>query len=461
MALLICVAWLVMVLVRRRLGPWPGLMAAALLLFMGAAWEDLLWPIEISFLGSTAAGLGAFALLDRERPPDLGVCALLVLSSCFSGLGLVFTAGVVVDVLLRGRPARPLRERLRRAWVPAVPIALYVAWYLAYGQDAESNVTFDNLVGIPNYVWTAASTVPASLLGLVEVDADSAGALITHGWGPPLLLALLIGAALLIARDPTVVSTRLWVFAATAVAFWASAGLNRSTGRDPGAPRYQLIGAVLLILISSELLRGRTFGRPLAWVAAALAALAVVAGIAGLREGADFRETQSDLDKAELSAVEVAGDQADPNLALTESITGTPFLGTVVVGPYLDAVERWGSPVGGADGVTAASEPNRARADFLLASLLGARLEPSAGGAGTNCRPLAAGDELELPADGLVIVPDDGAAEVGVRRFADTSFASVGAASTASLLRLPADGSPVPWTVQVGAPARACPPPAA
>lgn len=57
--LLICVAWLVMVMVRRRLGAWAGLIAAGLLLFMGAGWENSLWPAGISFLGSAAAGTGA------------------------------------------------------------------------------------------------------------------------------------------------------------------------------------------------------------------------------------------------------------------------------------------------------------------------------------------------------------------------------------------------------------------
>jgi len=43
--------------------------ATAILLFMGTAYQDLLWPFQISYLGSVAGGLGALALLERALPP--------------------------------------------------------------------------------------------------------------------------------------------------------------------------------------------------------------------------------------------------------------------------------------------------------------------------------------------------------------------------------------------------------
>ena len=41
---------------RRRVGPWPALFAAVLLLFLGPAWEVLLWPFEITFVGPVLSG---------------------------------------------------------------------------------------------------------------------------------------------------------------------------------------------------------------------------------------------------------------------------------------------------------------------------------------------------------------------------------------------------------------------
>ena len=116
-----------------------------------------------------------------------------MLSVCFSSLGLVFSAGVALDTLLRARGAT-LGSALRRAWVPAIPFALYALWYLTYGTDAESAASLDNLLAIPVYVWTAASTVVASLFGLVQVNPESSGALIGADRGMPLLVAGLIGA---------------------------------------------------------------------------------------------------------------------------------------------------------------------------------------------------------------------------------------------------------------------------
>src|SRR3954467_2716410 len=36
---------------RRRVGDWLALLGAAVILFLGAAWEDLLWSFQIGFMG--------------------------------------------------------------------------------------------------------------------------------------------------------------------------------------------------------------------------------------------------------------------------------------------------------------------------------------------------------------------------------------------------------------------------
>ena len=60
------IAALVFVWVRSRAGDVLALAGATLLLFLGAGFEDVLWPFQIGFLFALASGLGAFLLLERD-----------------------------------------------------------------------------------------------------------------------------------------------------------------------------------------------------------------------------------------------------------------------------------------------------------------------------------------------------------------------------------------------------------
>src|SRR5713226_3512047 len=55
-------------LARRRGGDLVGIAAAALLLVLGAGWENLLWAFQIAFVGSVACGLGALLALEGPNP---------------------------------------------------------------------------------------------------------------------------------------------------------------------------------------------------------------------------------------------------------------------------------------------------------------------------------------------------------------------------------------------------------
>ena len=84
--------------VRRRAGDLVGIACAALLLVLGAGWEDLLWAFQMQFVGSVACGLG---MLLAAREPRGG--AMPIVAAAADGL---------VDVLGR-RPL--LRDRRGRA----------------------------------------------------------------------------------------------------------------------------------------------------------------------------------------------------------------------------------------------------------------------------------------------------------------------------------------------------------
>ena len=119
---------LLYVYARRRVGPVLALAPALILLFLGTAWEIILWPFEVQFLIPIAAGLGAFMLLERrELRSDLWASALLVLALAGGSLGIPMLVGAGVDIVFRqdrrqtagarggaaGRALRGLAARVR------------------------------------------------------------------------------------------------------------------------------------------------------------------------------------------------------------------------------------------------------------------------------------------------------------------------------------------------------------
>ena len=58
---------------RRRVGDVLALGAAVVIAVLGPAWPDVLWPFQMGFLGSLAAGIGALLALDRgDRRGEIG-----------------------------------------------------------------------------------------------------------------------------------------------------------------------------------------------------------------------------------------------------------------------------------------------------------------------------------------------------------------------------------------------------
>ncbi len=185
--LVLCVAVLMFVYTRRRLGPWLALLAACVLLFLGSAQEDLVWPGGISFVGALAGGLGALVMLDRrDAASRWWVAVLLVVSISFSTLGVMFALGAGLELWLRDRKWASLKPAL-------IPLLLYALWYLAYGHEASSAASLQNVLAAPRYVAEAVASSLAGALGLYGDDPLL--------WGRPLAIAATIGAIALASRD--------------------------------------------------------------------------------------------------------------------------------------------------------------------------------------------------------------------------------------------------------------------
>jgi len=452
--LLSATAILVFVYVRRRLGPWPAVIAATLLLFLGPAWQVLLWPFETGFVGAMMAGIAMLLMLEREdRHGDLYACGLLIVSLGFSTLGLSFALAAFVDVLL-GR-----RDRgLRRAFVFVVPLALFALWYLGWGHTAESHLTLRNILESPRYLLDGLASSLDSVLGLSTIDVGGSG---QPDWGRPLLVAAVVLVGYGQYRRPGF-SPRLWPIAAATASFWLLAGFNYIPGREAVASRYTYAGSVFLLLLAADLLRGVRFGRAALWVGGAVAAVAVTVNLIPLDDGRDQLRAQTVFTRSDLAAMNIAERQIDLSFSLTPDIAGTPSLIDVDAAEYFDAKRQYGSPAYTPKELAGADEVGRRQADIVLARALGiaAVLRPdSLLPVGPGCVTIAAGDgatrELRL-APGLTRIglkpgPDG---SFSLRRFAVGEYPVATAASpggSVTLLRIPRDRVARPWHLQVSA----------
>lgn len=440
-SLFLASAVLLFAYLRSRIGEWLAFLAAFSILFLGAAFEDLLWAFQLGYFAAAAAGLGVLLALDREdERGDWIACGLLVVSIAFSSLGLIFLIGAVVDLILGRQP------RLRRLSVILLPAALFAFWWLVWGQEAESHLTGENVTGLLGYVYDAAAAGVTSLLGLATDDGTSPDQrhLI---WGKvvvPLLVALV---AFRIWRDKGI-SRGLAIVLVMALAFWILAGLNRSDERFPTSSRYQYPSALFLLLVVGESLRGLRIPRAALVLATAGVAAAAVAGVSLMEREHDERwRPAADAIRSSLAAVELAGPSADPAFPVT--FAPNP---TVPAARYLAAVRDYGSPAYSEAELAKRPESEKAGADLTMAQALGLALTRPRS-ADVRCQPLTAAESgdtgITLRRGGFTIANQGSApVEVMLKRFAEGGFSvSLGRlrASGKAALVIPPDAARRPW----------------
>lgn len=447
---------LLFVYVRRRVGSWPALFASVLVLFLGPAWQVLLWPFEIALVGSTMTGIAVLLVLEREdRAGDVSACLLLLASIAFSSLGLAFAVGAAVDVLQRRRALG-----LRRLYVPGIPLAFYAVWYLAYGHEAKSSFSLHNVLYSPVFVVEGQSASVGALSGLSTLSGDAQGR-------PYLGFLGLVGLAVLLVcwlwRRPTVPS-RLWPVAASAATFWMLAAFNRSPGREAPASRYMHIGGILILLIAADLLKGVRF-RTRALVVGGVVVLAAAAiNVGELQDGSDYLGEQTVLTRADIGAMEIASRTIPTYFGLTPTLAGTPALIDVNAAEYFPAEREYGSPAYSPRELADAPEPGRRQADVILSQALPISTVTHLGtafGAGAH-------DCVVLPGgtgdDGREVRLSPGLTRIGVapgphasftlRRFAVGEYPVVteGApGDSVTVLRIPRDRAEQPWFLRVEA----------
>jgi hypothetical protein len=442
---------LVFVLAARRVPRVPALLAAALILFLGAAWEDLLWAFQIGYLLSVAGGLAAWLLLESASRRSEGAAMLcLVVAAGSSSLGIAIMVGVAVELAWQ--------RRWRSGWVVIVPAVLYGLWYLGYG---ESQITENGLIHAPGF---AEDLAAAAFGGLVGRGLE---------WGRPLAL---VGALVLLRRlfGTLPVSARLAGLLATGLSLWAITGATRSTISQPETSRYIYLGAVVIVLAGVELLQGIAISPRASAVAALLVAICAITGLTVLHNGAEGLRSTSTVLTAELGALEIASPyvaptyQPDPQRA--------PQL---TAGPYLHTVHAIGStPADTPTQIITSNPTTRAAVDSVLLAAGAARLLPLGSTVPSSLAPAPASvstvggqevqrggclqltptadatlvSQLTLPRGGVTIRDTgSGPASAALRRFGEAfdQLPSAVPADRAVVLSIALDAAPGAWQLQL------------
>ncbi|HUB35877.1 MAG TPA: hypothetical protein VL972_03570 [Solirubrobacteraceae bacterium] len=447
---LIC-GLLIYLLAVPRIGRVPGLLAATLILFLGAAWEDLLWAFQVGYLLSVSGGLATWFLLERRRRwTDVAAMLCLVVSAGSSSLGIAVMVGIGVELAWR--------REMRRMWIFLIPAALYALWYLAYG---ESQVTEASLVAAPGFA--------------EDLAASAFGGLAGRGldWGRPLALA---GALILVWRlvRGERISARLASLVAAAIALWVVTAVARSTISPPEASRYIYLGAVLIVLIGVELLRGVEITARACAVASGLVLICVITGVTILHNGAGGLRATSQTVAAEVGAMELAAVYAPPEYRPDPVRSPQIFAGS-----YLHTVRAIGSSAGDTPAeIAAANSSSRDAADSVLLALLSPKLEPLGVGRSSRLAPAPATlavvggiseqhasctlltpsvhrsmvAELALPSGGITINNLGSApASIALKRFGETfdPVSTPAAPHAVSKLVLPTDRASTGWQAQL------------
>ncbi|HEU4802703.1 MAG TPA: hypothetical protein VFS73_05955 [Solirubrobacterales bacterium] len=445
-------------LVRRRLGAAIALVPAVVLLFFGSAQDVAVSPLGIPFLLSIALGLGAFAAVERRTlGGDAGAMLLLVLAILSHTFGTIVAIGVAVYYALE-------RGRRRELWVPLVPLALWVAWWI-WARHFDQGITEgSNIAGTPLFVVEAAGATLRGILGFAP-DWPLAGAV----W---ILfdVAAVAGAALLIVRAVARGATPwLWAYAVTLLAFWTGLGLSEGPERGPAIPRYLLFGAIMVVLVVAEAFRGADLNLRVRRAIVLAGAVCLVGNVVMMARTISALTDQAKDVRAQIGIVSSGPDVPDPGLSISD--LGPPASAQIVapIGPLLSFEREYG-PLGySADELRAQADAVRLGADFVLIRALGIGAgEIPAGQAlkTSGCvtrRPAADGYTTFELSPGLNVVrlerdPGAAGATLDLGRFADVPDVEIGTlrAGRRNVIVLPGDGLAEPWRARTTGTIAAC-----
>lgn len=441
---------------RKRVGEFVALAPCLVLLFFGSDPGNLLQGIGFTIMLGISCGMLALVALDRgSRGGDLIACGALTLGVISFTLALPFLAGAIVAVLLT-------KERWRRIWIVAIPLAVYLAWriwLLAANVDVPNGEAhLSNLPLLPSWTFQSLSGIFSALTGFNHNFTSGSWLPAGEAAGPTLALGFLV----LIGWRIHGGTLRPWflVTVTIMVALFASQVLGWVPGvRSPATSRYLFPGAFAVVLVLAEAFRAYPFSRTAFISIWLIAACAFATNVVYIRDsGRTFRERGPHF-KSEVTA----------SLLVNQAV---PFFPGANSKPLQELVENPGISItstaeaeyGGLgfseDELLQQSPDLRAHADSIMASSFGLGLIPDAG-SGANCkyRPVdragADGRVVMSLAPGGALLKSPEAGGVSVKRFGDEYSIPVGQLIPGRRMRLyiPADQGRTPWRLSAAVPA--------
>jgi hypothetical protein len=443
---------------RRRIGDLAALAPCLLILFFGIAREQFLWPFDLHTSVALAAGLGAMLSLERGgRKGDILACLLLTFSASMIEVGLAFIAGAALLIALGP-------DRLRRAWIVAVPIVLYAVWWVWANQFGQAETELANIVQAPKTAFESIAVVLGSLTGTNSAQPATFATEVTT-LGKVLAIAALIGLVARISRGN--LPRTIWVWLTVAGAYWALLAVG---DRAPQSTRYLLVSAVLVLLIAVD-----CFPRPLSnrvgAVLVVLALLPLPANVDAMLTDKDKNILRTDIPKsrAEFAMLELAADRVDPAYIVSSDprvaeVGGGLYQG-IPAGAYLASAEKNGSIAFTLEELR--QQPNEVRtiADAALTGALKLEVRPASPSTGEGrcriTRPRGGNPAIVPLSDGVTLlrVSGAGAPLIGLRRFASSGagvpVARLQVGGWASV-ELPADAAAEPWRLLTKASITTC-----
>jgi len=414
----VAVATFVFSMARRRVGSWPAVACALVVLVMGRAWETLLFPASMTFVLPTIAVCAAWAALDGRRSALTWalVSGLLAFAALSGGLGIAAGVGIGVEVVLA--------RRWRGVWLAACAAVPWIVWYVAEnattGVDVARNLRDTPVWGAKYLAAAAAAAVglPA-VAGFAVLPVAIAGIWLWRRRSSP---------------SSTVWTPRAAGLLATLFVAVVATGAARASDTPAATSRYMYFPAIVLILLACEWTAGLTAVRRrlAAGLAAAIVMLAAILGVQQFRYGKVFFLSSADATAARMGAMRLVG--GPPSVVEPEGLAYYPAL--------LDSFSRrFGSrPIYTEHQIASALPTSRSDVDQQLATA-----EVRFGGSPRSCH-LAPVDG-DLPRAGATVVVDSSRPRIAeLVRFADLSGAvHVPVFVPRTVFRLRGDSITRPW----------------
>jgi hypothetical protein len=340
-------------------------------------------------------------------------------------------------------------------------VAIYAAWWVWALRFHEGLVHLGNLLIVPGFIASSLAAVTAAVTGVgLDLGPGPVSLALTPSWG--YVIAPIAGVAFAVRLVRGRIPRFVWIALAVLLAYWLELALGFAPeGRTPLESRYLFPGAVLVLLVAAAALEGVRIPRPATVAIFAVGAVGVLTNRKQLDNAEQFFRDDAPRARTTLGAIEVSHGAVLPNYrpgAQPQLAGSVPAHLPVQAGPYLQAVDRFGSYAFSAPELLQQDPALREDADRVLASAERLSLRPAGDALARRCVEVPVGTVRELPPGEFRLEARE-PTEVRLGRFAPGYPVHLGELSPRQpvMLSIPHDADARPWRVAVdGGTTRVC-----